>query len=239
MELPELDESAFRELREHLEISTCGVFGIAKRVGQPPSLSKRSWVDPYMYHLLILFARQYITIPFTSIWIDSNQCKIPKHIGPMYVVGFGKGDCTILIGDVAHNIKHRPLLLDERLRTIRSMPSSDHRYFLCAFVLPPSGKAGEAQVATLPSALNDYEAVFRGGKYVIACHKDGEPTEFVSKTEPLWKNAPRVKKLISFEDSFVANSSFNPAQNLLLRAIQEVESSTDVQDEEEIDNTLF
>ena len=227
-ELQELDESAFRGLREYLDAHPGGAFGIAKRHNNPPSLSKRSWVDAYMYHLLMVFARQYVTVPFTSIWVDKNQCKIPKHFGHLYIVGFGKGDCEVMIGEVGaqkkFNIKHRPLLLNANRSPVTTVPSSVDRYFLTYYVLPP---AGTPPVINSPSMLDKFEAVFRDGKYVIAHHKDGEPTEYVSKDAPLWKNKQRVKKLVTFQDAFVGNESFNAAQNLLLRALGEIEEVDD------------
>jgi len=96
-------------------------FGIVNRRSLPPDYSRQNWLRPLLYHLLLEFASNHVTIPFNSITVNYNY-KAAKHRdknnnGESYLVAFGDyvgGDLKILEGDLSgtHNIYCSPLVTD-------------------------------------------------------------------------------------------------------------------------------
>jgi len=219
MEQPELDEVAFRDLRKQLLVTKGGHYGLAKLVGGAIDLSRRSWIDPAMYHQLMLYARQYVSIPFTSIYVGDSLKKI-KRVGQMYVVSFGfYTEGELVIGSKSYNTHRRPLIVDDTTR-YSPQPFVGVRYYLCYYNI-------SQDTQLVKKSLDNYEAVYKDFKYRIACYTDGESVRYASKDEPLWKPQKRTKNITVLEESFVPNMSFTPAQNLLLRAQQEQQESSD------------
>ena len=213
MEQQELDDSAFKDLRKHLMSSKGGHYGLTKLPNGIIDLSRRSWLDPEMYHHLMVFARQYVTIPFTSMFIGTDLKKI-KREGKMYIVSFGyhtEGELTI--GKVKCFTNRRPHIIDEPSTRYSPHAYTGVRHYLCYYTISRAE-------SSVQKTLNDYEAVYKDSKYKIACYVEGEACRYVSKEEPLWKPMKRSKTAFAPTDDFVPNMSFTPAQNLLLRAQQ-------------------
>ena len=131
MELPELDESAFKDLRAHLIDNSIQInkyrksvgdgrsqcFGIVRKRLSPPDLSRNSWKDPKLHYLLMKFAREYVTVPFTSVQVnDSLKCAAHKdkhNMGDSYIVAFGDFEGgELIIEDKEYNIRHRPMVFN-------------------------------------------------------------------------------------------------------------------------------
>lgn len=208
MEQQELDDSAFRDLRKHLLTSKGGHYGLAKLPNGTIDLSRRSWLDPEMYHHLMVFARQYVTIPFTSMFIGDDLKKI-KREGKMYVVSFGyHTGGELMVGTQTVFTNRRPHIID--VTAYSPLPHIGVRHYLCYYTLA-------RDQSSVQKTLNDYEAVYKDSKYKIACWTEGEACRYVSKEEPLWKPMKRSKTAFAPADDFVPNMNFTPAQNLLLR----------------------
>lgn len=231
MELPELDEREFKDLREHLSKHNIPInkyrkgvgdgrsqcFGMVRKRSMAPDLSRNSWCDPRLHYLLMLFARNHVEIPFTSIQVNDNY-PCAKHrdkhnVGNSYIVAFG--DYTggeLVLDNKEYNIRHRPLLFDGSKIEHSTKDFTGRRWSLVFHTLEAPAKF------PMVRKLSDYEAVCRGGEYVIAWYKDGEPTEYLSKKNGLGhplkgrikKNLPEAPKKL--------NAKMTDAQNLILAA---------------------
>lgn len=231
-ELAELDPSAFNTLISHLTDhnipfnkyrksvgdgrSQC--WGIVRKRSLPPDLSRNSWNDPKLHYLLMLFARQYVPIEFTSIQVnDSLKCArhTDKHnVGQSYIVGFGpyQGGALMLYlpeGQKEFNIRHRPLLFDGSKIEHETTDFTGRRWSI-VFHTQESPKMFPA-IRT----LRDYEAITKDGGYVIAFYRDGYCTEYLNKKNGLphpLKGRKKVKPEIV--DEFY-DPLMSPAQNLI------------------------
>jgi fermentation-respiration switch protein FrsA (DUF1100 family) len=96
-------------------------FGIVNKRSLAPDYSRQNWYRPYLYHLLLEFAKKYVTIGFNSITINSNY-KAAKHRdknnkGDSFLVAFGEyqgGALKIFEGELmgSHNICCNPIVTD-------------------------------------------------------------------------------------------------------------------------------
>jgi len=200
-ELPELDESAFRELMDHLTkknipinkyrkgvgVGRSQCFGMVRKRSQAPDLSRQSWMDARLHYLLMKFARLHVPIPFTSIQInDSYKCESHKdkhNSGNSYIVGFGAytgGELVLKMPeDREYNIRHRPILFN----------GSEIEHWTKEFV----GRRWTIVFHTLVSPtkfpmiknLDQYEAVVVDGVWVIAYREPGRPVQHLSKKSGL------------------------------------------------------
>lgn len=104
MELPELDEFAFRDLSEYLK--TGGTYGLKK-----DELTRQTLAKPYLYHLLMKFALVNVSIPFTTIKVNG---KPPKGCKEYYIVGFGNyTGGELRIANSNYDIWRRPRIVRE------------------------------------------------------------------------------------------------------------------------------
>ena len=96
-------------------------FGIVNKRSLPPDYSRQNWLRPYLYHLLMEFAKKYVTIPFNSITVNQNYRasahRDKNNKGDSFLVGFGSyagGELKILEGDLSgnHNIWCQPIVTD-------------------------------------------------------------------------------------------------------------------------------
>jgi len=104
MELPELCETAFRDLSEYLK--TGGTYGLKK-----DELTRQTLAKPYVYHLLMKFALMHVSIPFTTIKVNG---KPPKGCKEYYIVGFGNyTGGELRIANTIYDIWRRPRVVRE------------------------------------------------------------------------------------------------------------------------------
>jgi|688.fasta_scaffold57824_6 hypothetical protein len=104
MELPQLDDSAFRDLSKHLK-GVGGTYGLKKN-----ELTRQTIVKPYIFHLLLKFARLHVPIPFTTIKVNGRP---PKSAKEYYIVGFGSyigGE--LKFGNNKYDIWHKPQIIN-------------------------------------------------------------------------------------------------------------------------------
>lgn len=115
------------------------VFGIVNRRCLPADYSRWSWKRPYLYHLLLEFAKKHVKIPFTSITVNqSYPCAAHKdknNIGESFLVAFGDyfgGELKIHEGELEgdHNIFRKPIVADFSKITHSVLPFVGNRYSL-------------------------------------------------------------------------------------------------------------
>jgi len=245
MNLPELDESAFRPLIEHLSkhnipinkyrqkvgIGRSQCFGLVRKRSLSPDLSRCSWLDAKLHHLLIKFG--LLNLPegftYTSIQVnDSFLCKTHKdkhNVGQSYIVGFGNYTGGELVlkqpDDTLYNIRHRPVLFNGSETEHYTKEFEGRRWTLVYHTIVAPAKF------PLLRKLSDYEAVALNGTYVIAWYREGEPTVYLSKHSGLPHPLKGRKKRKPEQVLEPQDPSLTPAQNLMLRAkrVQEPEAS--------------
>lgn len=242
MELPEIDASAFQPLVEHLSKRTIGInnyrkgvgigrsqcFGMVRKRSMPPDLSRQSWIDPKLHYLLMKFGLLYMPVgfTFTSVQVnDSYTCEahFDKHNqGNSYIVAFGPytGGELVLKNptDTEYNIRHRPLLFDGSKIEHYTKEFQGRRWSLVfhTVVSPPK--------LPMVRSLQDYEAVSRDGKWVIAWYKQGEPTQYLDKKNGL-DHPLRGRKVKQDKVQEEYNPRLTQAQNLMMRARVSPEAS--------------
>jgi hypothetical protein len=227
--MQELDESAFRPLAEYLANSRqpqSQVLGLANRRGFAPDLSKRSWMDPRLYSLVMKFALVSLPpdCPFTSVQLIRGDGKLDKqNKGRTYMVRFGAytdGELVLKTpDDTEHNIRHRPIIFN---------PVETGHYFK-----EHKGECWTLVFYTLTTkmapahTLSEYDGVFADGKWSIAFYRAGQPTVYLSKKSGLpfiskkkeaekWSFMGGQKEVAEPE---VPDPRFSAAQNLMLRSV--------------------
>lgn len=231
-QLPELDESAFRDLKEHLSKATIpmnryrrGVgdgrsqtFGMVRKRSMAPDLARNSWMDAKLHHLLMKFALVNVPVPFTSVQVnDSYQCAAhrDKHnVGMSYIVGFGNytgGELVLKTpNDTEYNIWHRPILFNGSEIEHWTKPFTGRRWSIVFFTLesPPRHP--------MIRRLEDYESVIVDGVWVIAWRREDGNTTYLSKKNGL-PHPLKGRKKKPVPEPEPHNHSLTQAQNLMLR----------------------
>lgn len=229
MEQNEIDVSAFKDLQIHLEnYNKQRTFGIVLKPQQKTGISNCSIADPKLHSLLITFGRQYVPIPWTTVdvrWTNKSQkLKYQNNYmeGKSYMVGFGSyTEGGIQYNEKSYSIKHRPLVLDGNLKhTIDTF--TGNRFFLVYYTIKPS------ILNTCSLKLDSFEAVYYNGKYVMAWYRDGLAVEYLTKGHPLVEKAKARKKKEVILPMAPINPEMTQAQNLMLWAQKELETSRDV-----------
>lgn len=240
-ELPELDESAFRDLYTHLTSKNIGMnkyrrgvgdgrsqtWGMVRKRSQAPDLSRQSWMDAKLHYLLMKFALVNVPIPFTSVQVnDSYLCAAHKdkhNSGNSYIVGFGPytGGELVLKNptDTEYNIRHRPVLFDGSKIEHFTKQFTGRRFTIVFFTLVSPAKF------PMIRKLDDYEAVVVDGAWCIAWRQEGMPTVYLSKKNGLPHPLKGRKKPLPAPAELIEDPSLTQAQNLLLRSKKEQESS--------------
>lgn len=241
MELPELDASAFQPLVDHLSkkniamnkyrknsgVGRSVTFGMVRKRSMAPDLARNSWMDARLHYLLMKFALVYLPpdFTFTSIQVnESYKCEahFDKHNrGNSYIVGFGSYTDGELVlkevgGDKAYNIRHRPVLFDGSVIEHYTKEFTGRRWSIVYHTLVPPPKF------PMVRRLQDYEAVVRDGVWVIAWHKDGEPTVYLSKKNGL-DHPLKGRKKEKPVKPLVEDSGMTEAQNFMIQHIKDRE----------------
>jgi hypothetical protein len=233
-ELPELDAYAFKDLLDHLMTHKTGInryrtkvgdgrsqcYGMVRKRSQAPDLSRQSWMDPRLHHLLMKFALVNVPIPFTSVQVnDSYLCAPHKDVhnaGNSYIVGFGPytGGELVLKNptDTEYNIRHRPILFDGSQIEHWTKDFVGRRFTIVFHTLVSPAKF------PMTKTLDNYEAVVVDGVWCIAWRQDGLPTTYLSKKNGLPHPLKGRKKKLEAPPPLVQDPSLTPAQNLMLLA---------------------
>jgi hypothetical protein len=153
MEIPESDfHDIITELQRksldvnHYRSSGIGksqVFGVVNRRCLPADYSRWCWRRPYLYHLLLEFAKKHVHIPFTSITVNqSYPCEPHKdknNIGNSFLVSFGSftgGELEIHEGELTglHDICRKPIIADFSKITHSVKPFVGERFSLVFYI---------------------------------------------------------------------------------------------------------
>ena len=120
------------------------IFGIINRRGLTPDYSSNCWIRPYLYKLLLDFAKKHVTIPYNAITITQNhRASIHKDrgvAGISYNVAFGDykdGELEIQEGTFKgiHNIKYIPFIADFSKDSHQVRSFTGNRYSLTFYQL--------------------------------------------------------------------------------------------------------
>lgn len=244
--LPEIDESAFKDLREHLINNNIPInryrksvgdgrsqcYGMVRKRSMPPDLSRCSWCDPRLHYLLMLFARMYVPIKFTSIQVNDSLLCLPHkdihNVGESFIVAFGDftdGELVLNLPDGKKelNIRHRPVLFDGSKIEHSVKEFKGRRWSIVYHTLEVPKKL------PMIRSLTDYDAVVRNGQYVIAFYKPGEPVEYLSKKNglphPLKGRKKAAKPIV--QEKILKNPLLTLAQNLMLDAHESSEEDSE------------
>jgi hypothetical protein len=250
MELPEIDASAFQPLIEHLSkkrlslnhfrkgvgLGRSQCFGMVRKRSLAPDLSRQSWMDPRLHYLLMKFGLVHLPpgFTFTSIQVnDSYTCEAhfdKNNRGDSFIVGFGPYTGGELVlkesaGDKGYNIRHRPMLFDGSKVEHYTKEFEGKRWSLVYHTLVPPAKF------PMIRKLEDYEAVVKDGVWVIAWHREGEPTIYLSKKNGLEHPLKGRKKVIP-PKPMVEDVGLSEAQNFMIQHIRDREEEDNWGDEE-------
>lgn len=211
-------------------------FGMVRKRSMAPDLSRQSWLDPRLHYLLMKFGLVHLPpgLTFTSIQVnDSYKCAahFDKHnSGDSFIVAFGSYTGGELVlkevgGDKDYNIRHRPLLFDGSKLEHYTKEWVGRRWSIVyhTLVSPPKHP--------MIRRLEDYEAVVKDGVWVIAWHKPGEPTVYLSKKNGLEHPLKGRKKVIP-PKAMVEDVGLSEAQNFMIQHMRDREEEDNWGDEE-------
>ena len=162
MELPELDEFAFRDISEHLKAG--GTYGLKK-----DELTRQTLARPYLYHLLMKFALVNVHIPFTTIKVNG---KPPKGCKEYYVVGFGNyTGGELRIANSNYDIWRRPRIVRE---VAEHLPVITGKRMTLTFYAVETSRS-----------LGEFEPVVVGDEWVIRQSRQFQPPLYLKPEKRL------------------------------------------------------
>jgi hypothetical protein len=162
MELPELDEFAFRDISEHLKAG--GTYGLKKN-----ELTRQTLARPYLYHLLMKFALVNVHIPFTTIKVNG---KPPKGCKEYYVVGFGNyTGGELRIANSNYDIWRRPRIVRE---VAEHLPVITGKRMTLTFYAVETSRS-----------LGEFEPVVVGDEWVIRQSRQFQPPLYLKPEKRL------------------------------------------------------
>jgi hypothetical protein len=144
-------------------------WGLVRKRSLAPDLSRQSWLDAELHHLLMTFADKHVTVPFTSIQVnDSYVCaphKDANNIGLSYIVGFG----DYIGGLLKLHLEPTPVEIDIRIPHLfngseilhSTTPFTGSRYSLVFHTLVAPTRF------PLVKSLSQYKAIQKEGNWVI------------------------------------------------------------------------
>lgn len=240
-QLPELDPYNILRIEEYLKGKNLTVneyrarvgkgrsqcFGMVRKRSQPADISRQSWFDPYLHHLLMEFGRMHVPIPFSSVQVNQNF-KCEEHVdehnsGQSYIVGFGTyqgGDLTLDLSGVktSVNIRYKPILFEGWRIPHKTEDWTGNRFSVVYHTMEPDPKHPAVH------SLENYEAVSVGGKWKLAVRYPGREVFYLDTKNPLphplqGRLTTRKKILTSEEPKVVPGMT--AAQSLLLQAMEQ------------------
>ena len=154
-------------------LSQC--LGIVGKRCLPPDISRQSWLNARLHHLLNQFGEKYVKphINWTSVQVNVNfSCAPHKDIGNLgdsYIVGIGNYvNGELVIEGAPYNINYRGLLFNGSEKTHYTKDWSGHRISLVYHTLEPKTRFGG-----IVPAWSDYEAIEHEGKWKMRRKSDG------------------------------------------------------------------
>ena len=175
-------------------------FGVVNRRCLAPDYSRQNWLRPYLFKLLLDFAKKHVKIEWNAVTVNQNY-RASAHrdrgnVGDSYLVAFGNfdhGELEIQEGDLKgiHNVKYTPLITDfsKVLHNVKEF--SGNRYSLVFYQLSINKKFKNNVIPPCSVEEVDGAWVFKRGDEIC----QGLP-------HPLRKNEIRIERvpvIISFD----------------------------------------
>jgi len=179
----EIPASAFTEILLYLEHHPLDVgksqhFGIVNKRSDIPDISRQCFLHPWLYHLLLDFAKKYIKIYWTGIRITNDSISKPSrdvsNHGNCITIGFG--DYTggeLNVWDIPHDIRHKPLIYDGSSELHWTMPYTGTRYTLVFYTLNPT--------YPLIRQREDYDTVYINNEWKIKYTDSDGTIDYLTK----------------------------------------------------------
>ena len=146
-------------------------WGLVRKRSLAPDLSRQSWLDAKLHHLLMKFAEKYVPIGFTSVQVnDSFVCAPHKDIGNRglsYIVGFGDytgGLLKLHLAPPAQQVEidiRVPHLFNGSEILHSTTPFQGKRYSLVFHTIVAP------EQFPMVKSLSQYRAIQKEGKWVI------------------------------------------------------------------------
>jgi hypothetical protein len=192
---PALPENATLAIEEHLKKKPIRINHYRKHVGDGKSqcfglvnkrcletdISRQSWCDAKLHHLLMEFAEKYVTVPFTSVQVNEDFNCAPHYdtnnIGNSYIVAFGQfegGNLKLCLSETdTREIDVRvPILFDGSKILHSTTPFTGKRYSIVYHTVKPR--------FPLRVSLAQYKAIEKDGKWVIQNTKPDGTIEYLT-----------------------------------------------------------
>jgi len=124
-------------------------FGVVNRRCLAPDYSRQCWLRPYLYKLLLDFAKKYVKIPCNAITVNQNYRALEHrdkgNEGESFLIAFGPyegGELEIKEGSLKglHNVKYTPLITDFSKILHEVKEFSGNRYSLVFYQLSVNKK---------------------------------------------------------------------------------------------------
>ena len=162
-------------------------WGLVRKRSLAPDLSRQSWLDAKLHHLLMEFGEKHVPIPFTSIQVnDSFVCAPHKDVGNeglSYIIGFGEYTGGLL----KLHLEPTPVEIDIRVPHLfngseilhSTTPFEGKRYSLVYHTV----RAPEH--FPLVKSLSQYKAVEKEGKWLIEFTDVSGAVSYLSRNKGL------------------------------------------------------
>jgi hypothetical protein len=151
------------------------VFGVVNRRSLPPDYSRQCWKRPYLYKLLLDFAKKHVTIPWNAITLNQNY-KASAHrdkgnSGDSFLVSFGDfigGELEILEGPLKgiHDVR-KPLITDFSKVLHEVKDFLGNRYSLVFYQLDLQKRFKDTVIPSCSVEDVDGDWVFKRGDVII------------------------------------------------------------------------
>ena len=175
-------------------------FGVVNRRCLAPDYSRQNWLRPYLFKLLLDFAKKHVSIPYNAITLNQNfrasAHRDRGNVGDSYLVAFGSyggGELEIQEGDLKglHNVKYKPLITDFSKILHEVKEFTGNRYSLVFYQLSINKKFKDNVIPSCSVEEIDGHWVFKRGDEIC----EGLP-------HPLKKHEIKIEKksvIISFD----------------------------------------
>ena len=181
-------------------------FGLVNRRCLPPDYSRQCWMRPYLYKLLLDFAKKNVSIPFNAITVNQNY-RAAAHRdkgnkGDSLLVAFGDytgGKLKIHEGELegSHDIKHTPLITDFSKVLHEVEPWEGNRFSLVFYTLDVRNFEGYVEPPPPSVVQIGQKYFFKRGEEVI---KSGLPHPLKGRkvAGTIWIERPPGGVVVSF-----------------------------------------
>ena len=147
-------------------------FGVVNRRCLPPDYSRQNWLRPYLFKLLMDYAKKHVKIEWNAITVNQNY-RASAHrdrgnVGESYLIAFGNfdhGELEIQEGELKglHDVKYKPLITDFSKVLHEVKEFSGNRYSLVFYMLSINKKFKSNVIPECSVEMIDGTYVFKRG----------------------------------------------------------------------------